>query len=103
MTKERYKELDNYFFYSVKDLDEFEQDEGIVRIGEWGYVTEHEYESQFKNNREQYEYQALSNSYQGATTENIEKINSMTDEELNDLLQEQNEDPDCAIYYTQGG
>jgi len=60
-----------------------------------------DYESQFKSTRERYEYQAFSNSQSLGleVSYNLEVISDLTDNLLDELLEELN-DMDCAIYYT---
>ena len=101
MTKRGFKRLDKKIEPLCRDLDTFEEDEEVVRIGDWGYLSVRDYESQFKSTRERYEYQAFSNSQSLGleVSYNLEVISDLTDNLLDELLEELN-DMDCAIYYT---
>lgn len=104
MTHDRLKQIDEALFYIVKnDLCDFTIDDGaIVRVGDWGYIKAVDYEPLFKSEREQLEYQAINNETGGQYTfEIIDWVSAMSDDELNDLLNELNDEPDCSIYYTE--
>lgn len=107
MTKERLFEIDKRFLAVAEDLDEFTEEDSIVRIGDFGYVEEKVYESMFENDRERREYQALSNIdikhyiYNTLSIE-AERIEKLTDEELDKLLNEQLTTDSCEVYYTTG-
>lgn len=107
MTIDRMNELDREFLPLCKDMDNFTEEDSIVRIGAFGYVTEEVYESMFESERERKEYQALSNadiSHYIFNTLDIEanRIEGLTDEELDKLLEEQITTQSCEVYYTTG-
>lgn len=104
ITYAKFKEYDSILEKTVKDMDQFKQDELIVRIGEWGYIKAEEYENLIPNERIRAEYQALSNKKEIDNSVElyfeIQNIKELSNKELNDLLEKQNQDSDCIIYYT---
>lgn len=107
MTIDRMNELDREFLPLCKDMDNFTEEDSIVRIGAFGYVTEEIYESMFESERERKEYQALSNiEIKFYMSEDIEKevkiIEEMSDESLDYLLEKQITTQSCEVYYTNG-